>query len=142
MSFLLIAFTAFTVMVLLAAALPAGSVPQLAATVSRPQPRTERIRGRILFVGRRDDGLVLDCVAGACHPAMCTLAPGTPFTLSVEPAGPPWFADAVEGMVARWAEEDALVEFLVTVGPDGERVDVRGDRSRVLLDVRDHAGLA
>ncbi len=140
------------VLLVVLSALPAASLVALACIRARSrarahtplvgcEPRTERIEGRILFVDCRQDELVLDCVAGAGHPAMCSLAPGTPFTLSVEPAGPEWFGDAVEGMVVRWAEEDAVVEFLVTAGPEGERVDVRGNRSRVRLDVRAHAGL-
>ncbi|HEX2039180.1 MAG TPA: hypothetical protein VHF47_05530 [Acidimicrobiales bacterium] len=142
MPLLLITLSVLTAAVFLALAMrPGDTAGRIESARAHLPPRTERIRGRILFVSRRHDELVLDCVAGSCHPAMCTLAPGTPFTLSVEPVRPSWFADAVEAMVARWAEEGTLVELLVTVGPDGERVDVRGDRSRVRLDVRDHAGL-
>lgn len=138
MPILLIVLSMLTTTVFLAIVLTTGR-PELHDHRSAvPRARcTERIQGRILFVGRHADHLVLDCVAGACHPAQCSLAPGTPFTLTVEPAGPPWFGEAVESMVARWAQEDAVVDFLV----DGERVDVQGNRSRVRLDVRARAGL-
>jgi len=138
----LIALSAVTVTVVLLGALRVKRWTPDDVTPTRLHPHTECIRGRILFVGRRADELVLDCVAGACHPAQCSLAPGTPFTLAVEPAGPIWFGDAVESMVARWAEDDTVVEFLVSAGPDGDRVDVRGNRARVRLEVRAHAGLA
>lgn len=143
MPILLIALSALTSAVFLATVLRSRrTAPVDAPTVDRRGTRrTERISGRILFVDRREDHLVLDCVAGWSHPSLCSLAPGTPFALTVEPAGPAWFGDAVESMVARWAEEDALVDFHVVVDPDGERVDVQGERSRVRLEVRRHAGL-
>lgn len=141
MAILLLTLSALAATVYLLVAFRAIAPAADEAPTAFLHPHTERIRGHILFVGRQADELVLDCVAGACHPAMCSLAPGTPFTLAVEPGGPPWFGEAVESMVARWADEDALVEFLVSAGPDGERVDVQADRSRVRLEVRTHAGL-
>lgn len=140
MPMLLLVLSLLTTAVLLATVVTTGRPDRREPSAPAPR-RTERIHGRILFVTRYDDHLVLDCVAGACHPAQCSLAPGTPFALTVEPAGPTWFGDAVEAMVARWAEEDAVVDFFVVVGPEGERVDVHGDRSRVRLDIRARAGL-
>ena len=138
MPILLIVLSMLTTTAFLAIVLTTGRPePHLHHTAVPRSRCTERIQGRILFVGRYAEHLVLDCVAGAGHPALCSLAPGTPFTLTVEPTGPPWFGDAVETMVARWAEEDAVVDFLV----DGERVEVQGNRSRVRLDVRARAGL-
>jgi hypothetical protein len=140
MPVLLLVLSMLTTAVLLATVVATGRPDERESAAPAPR-RAERIHGRILFVARYDDQLVLDCVAGACHPAQRSLAPGTPFALTVAPAGPAWFGDAVAAMVARWAEEDAVVDFLVVVGPEGERVDVHGDRSRVRLDVRARAGL-
>lgn len=103
--------------------------------------RVDHLRGRILFVSSRDGDLVLDCVTVAAHPAFCALPPGTPFTLAVDPKGPPWLLEAVATMVSRWAAEDTVVDFDVVSSGRGERVDVRGERSRMLLDVRAHDGL-
>lgn len=111
---------------------------------SRLVPFTDRVdhlQGRILFVAARDDNLVLDCVAVVAHPARCALPAGTPFTLEVDPKGPPWFLGAVARMVMRWAADDTVIDFDVVTGSGGNRVDVRGDRSRVRFDMRAHAGL-
>lgn len=143
MPIVLVVLSLLTLSMLFASLLANEEGPDIDAEDPEPPRarRTEWMQGRILFVARRGDHLVLDCVAGSCQPARCSLAPGTPFALTVEAVGPPWFADAVEAMVARWAEEDAVVELLVVVGPEGERVDVHRDRSRVRLDVRASAGL-
>src|ERR671923_106007 len=71
--------------------------------LGRVPGRVDHLRGRILFVSSRDDDLVLDCVTVAAHPAFCALPPGTPFTLAVDPKGPPWLLGAVATMVSRWA---------------------------------------
>ena len=103
--------------------------------------RVDHLRGRILFVACRDDDLVLDCVTVNAHPSQCALPAGTPFTLEVDPKGPPWLLGTVANMVTRWAAEGTVVDFDVVSGSRGDRVDVRDDRSRMLLDVRAHAGL-
>lgn len=137
------------VLTILWGAVAAWSVRQLGTSPSRAAalppagvlPRTSRVTGRILFLTRAGDDLVLDCVAGTDHPARSQALPGSPFTVRVSAFGSTWFADAMERFLERLAVEDREVTFELATGPDGDRVDVRSEATRMRFDLRSRVGL-
>jgi streptogramin lyase len=111
----------------------AGSAPLAAPT---------RIVGRILFVSREDTDLVLDCVAASGHPARSQVAPGIPFSVRVSAFGSTWFADSMQGFLERLARENRIAAFELATGPDGDRLDVSSEATRMRFDFRSGAGLS
>lgn len=100
-----------------------------------------RITGRILFVTRADADIVLDCIAGNDHPSRCVAPPGAPFAVRVSAFGSTWFADAMERFLERLAAEDRMVTFELASGPDGDRIDVHNETTRMRFDLRSRVGL-
>ena len=118
----------------LAAQQPVADVPAIRPTVSR-------VTGRILFVTPDDTDIVLDCIAGDDHPSRCGALPGTPFTVRVGVFGSTWFADSMVRFLERLVSEDRLVSFELATGPDGDRIDVRSEATRMRFDLRSRVGL-
>lgn len=107
-----------------------------------PRPRrnpVEQVACRIVFVERRlhTDEVVIDCVVVDSP----RVPAGTPFSLTVANLETGWFADVVDTMLRRWADEDTVVRLDVAADDGGSRVDARSDSSRVRLDVRRRVGL-
>jgi hypothetical protein len=142
LSLTVVAFAAATtvVLLLLAFAAPMPRPPALYDEEGRPRIR---LLSRLLFTGRHDDAITLDCLLVSVERAApgVTAPEGMPFTLQLRTPETAWFAARVEHLLGEWADESR--ELLLELREDHGKVRtmIASGDSSVHLELSGAAGL-